>query len=588
MVFIEYNKKLKITPEKDTVLSFLGCKKEDIIYESVSKQFDTLFQPALDSLDISYTASIEKNNIYVTITAGSAVSNISERYFKEGEAMAALMVNAIADEAVFMADSAVSERIKLFCANHEKGIKKRVEAPSSAPVSFQADVLKKAPLDGVSLTDAYMLSPVKTMCYMLELTDDISVFKAQHDCSKCSNMSCPRRVRDTGKSFRVLSGSGYIPSTATGLCIDIGTTTIAAVLYENGQKKAEIGETNAQRRFGADVLSRIEAYNSGRKSEIHSVLKYQLLRIINELNARNKPVIAAGNTAMTSFLMGYSCDKLGTYPFEAENLRSVTTQDGIHLVGGISPFIGGDISAGLYMLGFHENDDINMLVDIGTNGEMAIGNRDGIICTSTAAGPAFEGGGISCGVGSIDGAVCSIDLKSNMIKTINDKKAVGICGTGIVELCAELIKNRYMDETGKLNEKLNGKFTVSDNIYFTQKDIRAFQTAKSAIRTGIEILIAESGIDPDNISNIYIAGGFGQNLDIKKACAAGLLPSSLIDKYIAVGNTSLGGCVKLLENDNGFYDIDKLRELSRVFSLAEHKDFTDLFLKYMYFKDDII
>lgn len=583
MKIIEQNKKLTIKPKKNAVLSALGCKKGDIIYESVSNQFDTLFHDALNLLDVKYTITSDDNSIYVSITAGAGISALSDEYFGRGEAMAALIINSIADEALFNTDSIISERLKFYCAEIGKGIKERLEAPSSLPLSSQEEILNNASLDGVSLTDAFMLSPVKSMCYKLILTTDGDIFNSQHDCSKCPNLNCPRRMKDKGKEFTVLSDFEYTPSAACGLCIDIGTTTIAAKLYDEGEEIASISETNAQRRFGADVLSRIEAYNGGRSNEIKSALEYQLLKIINELNANGKTIIAAGNTAMTSFLMGYDCSHLGMYPFKAESLDSTETNHGIKLVGGMSPFVGGDITAGLYMLGFNENEDINMLIDIGTNGEMAIGNRHKIICTSTAAGPAFEGGGISCGTGSVDGAICAVSLKDNIIKTINNKKPVGICGTGIVELCSELLDCGYMDNTGRLIDSLNGKFSIAENIVFTQQDVRSFQTAKSAIRSGIEILIAESGISADNIKNIYIAGGFGQKLNIEKACRTGLLPDIYKDKYKTVGNSSLGGCVKLLENKDGFAKIDKIKNISSDFSLAEHKNFSDLFLKYMYF-----
>lgn len=583
MKIITQNKKLNISPQKSAVMASLGCKKSDIIYESVSKQFDTLSNDILNALDLKYSVTSDDDTIYISMTAGSGVSLLSDKYFKKGEAVAALIINAAADEALFNADKIISDEIKFYCAKVGKGIKKRIEAPSSMPLSEQADILRKAPLYNVSLTDSFMLSPVKSMCYKLILTDDTDIFNSQHDCSKCENTACPRRTKDMGRNFTVVSEFDYIPKTADGLCIDIGTTTIAAKLYKAGKVVAAASETNAQRRFGADVLSRIEAYNCGRSKEIKSSIEYQLLNIINKLNAQGHKIIAAGNTAMTSFLMGYDCSHLGTYPFTAQSLNSTISKHGISLVGGISAFIGGDICSGLYMLNFNENEDINMLIDIGTNGEMAIGNKHKIICTSTAAGPAFEGGGISCGTGSVDGAIYSISLKKSIIKTINEKKPVGICGTGLTELCAELLDCGYMDRTGKLKNTINGKFKLTDNIILTQQDIRALQTAKSAIRSGIEILIAESGVSPDMIKNIYIAGGFGKMLNIEKACKIGLLPKIYKDKYKSVGNSSLGGCVKLLENEDGFEQINKIKKISTDFSLAENRNFTDLFLKYMYF-----
>ena len=208
---------------------------------------------------------------------------------------------------------------------------------------------------------------------------------------------------------------------------------------------------------------------------------------------------------------------------------------------------------------------------------MAIGSRHGILCTSAAAGPAFEGGRISCGTGAVPGAVCSVSLKDNGIRTIGGKRPAGICGTGLIELIYELFNAGYIDKTGLLCDRYSGGFALTDDIVLHQKDIREFQTAKGAIRAGVELLIKEYG--SDDIENIYIAGGFGKWLDINKACGIGLLPERYRDKYRAVGNGALGGAVKVL--CSGIDGIEHIRSVARDFPLAEKNDFSELFLKYM-------
>lgn len=582
MGFIEKDKNIPIKIDKASVLRAAGCREGDVLYDSVSSQYDEIEEKINTSLEVKRTVFEENGIIYVVITAGEKISGLAEHYFSIGEGVAGLLINTAADEAVFEADGKTSEMIKYHCAKTGKGILKRYEAPTDISLVRQAEILRKAPVGGVSLTDGLMLSPVKSMAYKLELTDDETVFKAQHDCSRCPNKSCPRRTAEVKGEFEIVSDFDYIPKTSDCVCIDIGTTTIAAVNFENGRLKKSHSEINMQRRFGADVLSRIEAANRGRQSELQSVIEYQINKAIEAVDGVGKRVIVAANTTMVSLFMGFDCTEMGVYPFKSETLETVTCGN-ITLVGGISTFVGGDITSGLYMCNFHESERINIFIDLGTNGEMAIGNKHKILCTSTAAGPAFEGGRISCGIGSVEGAVCAVDLKNNKIETIGGKKPCGICGTGIAELVSELIDSGTVDKSGLMREGLGGIYKLCDNVSFTQKDIRELQMAKSAVRAGIEILIERFGCDEDKIENVYIAGGFGKRLNIEKACNIGLLPPRFKGRYKAVGNSALGGAVKLSENSDGFAMIDKIRAVSSDFSLAELPEFSEKFIQYMEF-----
>jgi uncharacterized 2Fe-2S/4Fe-4S cluster protein (DUF4445 family) len=308
-----------------------------------------------------------------------------------------------------------------------------------------------------------------------------------------------------------------------------------------------------------------------------------------------KKVIIAANTTMVHLLMEYSCAALGEYPFKTEHLGTIkTTFDNVTkskcksidtvIYGGISAFVGGDIVSGLYMCDFDRADKINMFIDLGTNGEMAIGNKEKIIVTSAAAGPAFEGGKISCGTGSVDGAICGIDLKTGTVKTIGKKTPVGLCGTGIIELTAELAREKIIDETGLLSDEyFDGGYKVTDNIVFTQQDIRQVQMAKSAVRAGVEVLAKEYGASLSDIDTVYLAGGFGFGLSVEKAAVMGILPREFVGKTETLGNSSLGGCVKYCSADDADDRIEHIKSISDELSLGNADGFEEMYLKYMNF-----
>ncbi len=394
------------------------------------------------------------------------------------------------------------------------------------------------------------------------------------------------------------------------IAIDIGTTTIAFQLLNNLEICHTFSMINRQRQYGADVVSRIKASVDGKaeelKKSIRNDLKNGILSLCQEYgieSAQVEKIVIACNTTMGHLLMGYDCEGLGKYPFTPVNIDFITgtAKDivgidigaEVTLLPGISTYVGGDIVAGLYECGFDKTEDICLLIDLGTNGEMALGNRNKILVTSTAAGPAFEGGNISRGVGSIEGAICSVRLDGTkaQIKTIREKPPVGICGTGVVELTAELLKEELIDETGLFDDDyFEDGFPVAqaedgEYIVFTQKDVREIQLAKAAIRAGAETLISRYGIEKKDISRIYIAGGFGYRLDTQKAVEIGMLPQELADRTQAVGNSSLGGAVKYLkERQSSNNSLHHIIDISEEISLGADKDFNDFYMESMMFE----
>lgn len=385
-----------------------------------------------------------------------------------------------------------------------------------------------------------------------------------------------------------LSGKGS--GAEKEVAIDIGTTTIAAALLdaESGRVLDTVTCVNHQRAFGADVISRIQASNDGKKEELRQLVRKDIGSLITQLgeDPEKVPVVIAGNTTMQHLLQGLSCETLGVAPFTPVDISMHRDRNHL-LLPGISTYVGADIVAGIVAVGMDVSEDICLLIDLGTNGEMAIGNKDRILVASTAAGPAFEGGNISCGVAGIPGAISRVTITDGkaQCETIGDKEPIGLCGTGVLETMYELVKEEIVDETGLMDDDyVDDGFPLSGDIVFTDKDIREVQLAKSAIRAGAETLIKEFGTDYSGISKLYLAGGFGQKIDLEKAAGIGILPEELIGKTEAAGNTSLQGAVMAARDDAVLGRYLHAVAVSGEVSLSESTLFNELYVQYMFFE----
>lgn len=395
------------------------------------------------------------------------------------------------------------------------------------------------------------------------------------------------------------------------VAVDIGTTTIAMSLIggESGKVFHTVTSVNSQRAYGADVISRIQASVDGKKevlkNSIQKDLQDSMDKLLKETGVSGEDVgkiVIGGNTTMGHLLMGYDCDTLGVFPFTPVNIDFIKGTEGILgtdrfgkkeviLLPGISTYVGGDIVSGMYAYDFTEKEDVCMFIDLGTNGEMGIGNKEKILVTSTAAGPAFEGGNITWGMGSVPGAICSVKLEGTEaeVKTIRDEAPQGICGTGVVETAAELVREEIVDETGALDEDYFddgfplAKTPDGKEIVFTQKDVREIQLAKAAVRAGVETLLLRYGIKKEEVSKVYLAGGFGYKLDTEKAIAIGMIPEEWADRIVAVGNSSLSGACKYLKDENGDKTIEKLVSISEEVNLSADKEFNEFYMNEMFF-----
>lgn len=399
-----------------------------------------------------------------------------------------------------------------------------------------------------------------------------------------------------------------------GICIDIGTTTLAALLV-NLKTEADCQtavSVNHQRTYGSDVLSRISASNGGKKWEIQRCIRQDLQKLIRELLQKEKiteqqiqRIVIAGNTTMCHLLRGFSCETLGVAPFlpvdlswmegsAADFLGMKELDTKVVILPGISAFVGADIMAGIAKMNMHRSEGYHLLLDIGTNGEMVLGNCRHMYVTSTSAGPAFEGGNISCGMASIPGVISHVFMEETgkagfqvIGETDGENKkqqAIGICGTGMIDLVYELREHQMIDEHGTYSDLyFDTGYELAEKVKFTQNDIRELQMAKAAIRAGVDILVKKAGITFDEVDDCYLAGGFGTKIDIKKAAEIGLIPKELEMKTIPAGNTVLAGTKEVLLGRISKEELEKIQTMAEVINLAEENDFEELYLSYMDF-----
>ncbi len=397
-----------------------------------------------------------------------------------------------------------------------------------------------------------------------------------------------------------------------GIALDIGTTTLAMALVDTdtGEIVKTVSRRNPQRSFGADVMSRISAVSDDMANL--SIMQSILLDDINmmyeslceglEQERRPKVMTVAGNTTMLHLFCGVSPVSMGAYPFTPEFLDSRTLAgdalglpvETVTVLPGAHAFIGGDVTAGMLLLHLSEEREPVMLIDIGTNGEMVLftGTDHGgrFYAASAAAGPALEGAGISTGVGGISGAVCAVNEVNGQIvvRTIDNKPPIGICGSGLIDLAALLLSREDLDETGYLEDEPYPYAITEDGteLTLTQEDVRALQLAKSAMRAGMEALCDAADIPLTSLSKIAVAGGLGYYMNMDSACAIGLLPQELRTKLQAVGNTALGGAAYLLSHPHLIEKVSTEAASCEVIDLNRSAAFNELFITHMMFPSD--
>lgn len=423
----------------------------------------------------------------------------------------------------------------------------------------------------------------------------------------------------------------YSSNAGTLAACDIGTTTVVCYLIdkETGQIISTRSGANPQRSFGADVLSRIDAAaraddnnkaNGGlqlMQSQIVSLLNGFISDMLMECGRTEVCLFSvAGNTVMCHLLMGISPEKLGRAPFMPDEYfgREFNPLDiglencqNMIIFPAVSGFVGGDITAG--MMETVNCNELTLYLDIGTNGEMALGKGDRYVCCATAAGPAFEGAQIEMGMPASRGAVDKVWLEGRRIKysVIGNDRPVGLCGSGLIDALAILLKAGIIDENGTIlsgqelpilfrsyvfeleaEDAAQSKETslavhIAPGVYITQEDIRKLQLAKGAIAAGIDILFKEYGCKPCDLDILTFAGGFGNYIDKASAAAIGLFPPELLDRAKEVGNAAGNGAVSAALSQEAWESALDISGKMRYIELASYPHFDEIYVEHMNF-----
>lgn len=430
--------------------------------------------------------------------------------------------------------------------------------------------------------------------------------------------------------FRLLAvEEGDTTDYSFGVAIDIGTTSLVIWLVDlvTGAVIDRISGLNPQTSFGADVVSRI-TYGQ-RTPDGLRILKDSILDSLNEmigaLTGRNHIPPAyiycaavAGNTCMEHIFLGLDPASIGRSPYlpvtrilpplRADSVGLGINSEGVvHMVPNISGYVGGDITAGIEASGMSSGSDITLLVDIGTNNEIVLGNSDFLITCSAAAGPALEGARIDHGMRASQGAVEKVSFDGNEIRLgiIGDSDPQGICGSGLVDLVAEMLRTGVIEKSGKIDESVgdenlkqrlartpkgmrqfrfwNSSGPNAQDLVFSQKDIREVQLAKGAIATGIEILLERTGLKLDDLDRVLVAGAFGNYLNRENAISIGILPDVPVEKIEYIGNSAVLGAYHALISREDYRHMERLAKQTEYVELSSLKNFQQLFLSNLSF-----
>ena len=383
--------------------------------------------------------------------------------------------------------------------------------------------------------------------------------------------------------FDIAKQEGY------GLAVDIGTTTVVARIIDlsTGKMKSAVSRENPQRLLSADVIGRIQACIEKEKLP---VLKGLINETIDDLKAHAlresglkeediKRTVITGNTTMLYLFTGRMPTTLAYTPFIADCLFGFT-ENGALLPPCFGAFVGADIYTAITASGLIKKDETAILVDLGTNGEIALYNKGKLTCCATACGPAFEGTGISCGGPAAEGAIDHIRIEDGKVTytVIGGGEADHICGSGIMDAIAVLLDLGVIDETGAMEEP----YEFAPGVVLEPKDVRQVQLAKGAICGGIKTLIKREGLKEEDIRTLYIAGGFGSYIDLDSAAKVGIFPSDMKERAEVIGNAALSGAIMLLLGADKSFEPSSVE--TECINLAQEPDFSDLYMESMFFE----
>ncbi|MBS3948766.1 MAG: DUF4445 domain-containing protein [Dethiobacter sp.] len=424
----------------------------------------------------------------------------------------------------------------------------------------------------------------------------------------------------------VLLEPGHSLRPAFGLAIDIGTTTVVVYLLdlETGLTLGKKGTYNKQARFGEDVITRI-VYATEKEqglSELHEAVIATVNQLIAELLAENgisgqdvHLAVVAGNTTMTHLFFALSPKYIRLEPYiplssfppparAAELGLTVNPHAYVVSFPAVASYVGGDIVAGTLLTGMARGQEVTLFIDIGTNGEMVLGNRDWLISVACSAGPAFEGGGITFGMRAMKGAIERVEIDPKTyevtVETIGDVQPLGVCGSGLIDCLAKLRAAGIIDRAGKMQTGLaTSRLRQGDDgpefilvfaeaaaggkdIVLTENDSKNLLRAKAAVYAGIRCLLKSVQLEQEGIEKVLVAGGFGSHINIRDAVAIGLLPDLPADKYIFIGNSAVKGARQGLLSQEAFREALELGKRITYLELSAGNDFLHEFVSALF------
>jgi uncharacterized 2Fe-2S/4Fe-4S cluster protein (DUF4445 family) len=410
-----------------------------------------------------------------------------------------------------------------------------------------------------------------------------------------------------------------------GAAVDIGTTTLVVYLVDlvSGRVIGTASSYNSQVKCGDDVISRIVyATEKNGLRELQDLVVQNITSLLTEVATKNgiRPgmidyMVVAGNTTMTHLFFGMTPQYIREEPyiptatfFPLIRGKSVGFQMDpqaiVYAMPNVASYVGGDISSGVLVSQIHKQEGVSLFIDIGTNGEIVLGNRDWLVTAACSAGPAFEGSGIKFGMRAMEGAIeeVEIDPATHEVnyRVIGDVKPIGICGSGMIDILAEMYLNNVIDQKGKIREELGSKrirkgenglefviawrveSAINKEIVITEVDLDNLIRAKAAIYAGFATLLAQMGMSFSSIEKLYIAGGFGRYIDIERAVTIGMLPDLPVDKFQFLGNTSIMGAYYALLCDHLRHEAEEIAHKMTYMELSVSRSFMDEYLSALF------
>jgi uncharacterized 2Fe-2S/4Fe-4S cluster protein (DUF4445 family) len=433
-------------------------------------------------------------------------------------------------------------------------------------------------------------------------------------------------VFNVGEVLEVLDiFPGDATRTRYGAAVDIGTTTVVVYLVDmtNGAVIGSSSTYNSQVKCGDDVITRI-VYATERNGlkELQELAVGNINTMLAELAEKNNVppgmidyIVVAGNTTMEHLFYGINPEFIREEPyipvatfFPLIRGKSVgfqiDPQAMVYSMPNVASYVGGDVTAGVLVSQIHKQEAVSLFIDIGTNGEIVLGNKDWLVTAACSAGPAFEGSGIKFGMRAMEGAIeeVEIDPKTYDVnyRVIGDAKPIGICGSGMIDTLAEMYLNGVIDQKGKIREEIGSKrirkgesgleyvlawrveSAINKEIVITEADLDNLIRAKAAIYAGFATLIAHMGMKFTDIEKLYIAGGFGRYIDVERAITIGMLPDLPVDKFQFLGNTSIMGAYFALLCDRLRHEAEEIAHRMTYVELSVSRNFMDEYLSALF------